>query len=279
MDRVRDILLLFAAGMAVFALICCIYQAMNDKVAPATLLAAVFLVCVMVVFLPRLEILEAWGVKAHLVRTLDEADQILEKLRKTALTSAKATYLNIGWGNRMGTPSAREKQAMLDEIDNQLRELNIPADERKALSTTYVRLIGFDMYMLYVRTLERYFQFRQQAMQDEVNRNNSSPVKEQMEKWQVGRPAWKPNYSLFENLETYSFEDEIKRVTPAGWLSDTDQRAVEAYKNEMITLFRGIAAKGGYTKEAADYYDKYGDLGGNDKKIIELFAFNPSEPH
>jgi hypothetical protein len=277
MDRIRDILLFFAAGMAIFALTCSIYQAMNDKVASATLLAGVFLVCVLVVYLPRLEILEAWGIKAHLVRTLDEADVILAKLRRSAIVSAKAAYMNAGWGNRMATQSAREKQGMLDEIDNQLRDLNVPADERKSLTTSYVKIIGFDMYMMYSRTLERFFQFKQQAMQLEVNKDNNSPVKSELEKWKAGRPSWKPNYSLFENLDTYSFEDEVNRITPSGWLGETDQKAADAYKNEILNLYRGIEAKGGYTKEAAEYCDKYGDLGGQDKKIIEVFGFNPSE--
>jgi hypothetical protein len=226
--------------MAVFALICCIYRAINDKVASATLLAALFLVCVMVVFLPRLEVLEAWGVKAHLVRTLNEADEILKKLRRSAILSAKASYMNAGWGNRMATQSARDKQSMLDEMDNQLRDLKVPADERKALSVSYVKIIGFDIYMMYVRTLERYFQFKQQAMQLEVNKDISSPVKAELDKWRAGRPSWKANYNLFENLETYSFADEIGRATPSGWLNEADQKAVDAYKNEIINLFRGI---------------------------------------
>ncbi|MGY4428484.1 hypothetical protein ACVWWO_000961 [Bradyrhizobium sp. F1.13.1] len=278
MDRVRDILMFFAASMAVFALICCIYQAMHDQVAAAALLAAVFLVCVMVVFLPRLEILEAWGVKAHLVRTLNEADVILDKLRRSAVLSAKTSYMNAGWGNRMATPSARDKQAMLDEIDNQLRDLNVPAEERKALSKSYVKIIGFDMYMMYVRTLQRYVQFKQQAMQTELNKDSNSPIRVELESWRSGTQNWKINYSLFEALDTYSFEDEVRRATPSGWLNESDQRAADIYRNELTTLFRGVQAKGGFTPEAADYYDKYQDLGGQDKKIIELFGFNPSEP-
>ena len=32
-------------------------------------------------------------------------------------------------------------------------------------------------------------------------------------------PQWKPNYQMFERLEAVSFDDEINRVTPSGWLS------------------------------------------------------------
>jgi hypothetical protein len=278
MEKIRDILLFFAAAMAVFALLCAVYQAMNDRVASASLLSAIFLVCVLVVFLPKLEVLEAWGIKAHLVRTLNEADEIVAKLRRLAITNAKGVYLNIGISNRMGVTAVKEKQTLLDEIDNQLRELSVSAEDRKALGSTYVRLIGYDMYMVYVRTLERYFAFKQQYLTNEVNKNNESPLRAELEQWRAARPTWKPNNSLFESLHTYSFEDEIQRVTPTGWLSDTDQKSVESFKNEMLSLFRGVAAKGGWTPEAADYYDKYRDLGGQDKKIVELFGFNPSEP-
>jgi hypothetical protein len=130
---------------------------------------------------------------------------------------------------------------------------------------------------MYTRTLERYFSFRQQYLTNEVNKNNESPLKAELERWRADRPSWKINRSLFANLETYSFDDEIQRVTPTGWLSDADQRAVESYKKEMLNLFHGVEAKGGFTAEAADYYDKYLDTGGQDKKIIEVFGFNPSE--
>src|SRR5215831_5905020 len=121
MEKIREILMFVAAAMAVFSLICAVYQAMSDKLASAGVLSGIFLVCVLVVFLPRLEVLEAWGIKAHLVRTLNEADEIVAKLRQLAITNAKGVYLNIGLGNRLGVTAAKEKQALLDEIDNQLR--------------------------------------------------------------------------------------------------------------------------------------------------------------
>jgi hypothetical protein len=205
MDKVRDILLFFSAAMAVFALIAALYQAMNDKVSAATLLGGIFLVCVMVVFLPKLEILEAWGIKAHLVRTLNEADEILAKLRHLSVTHAKAMYMSIGAGQRWSGSNARERQAMLDEIDDQLRQLNVSAEERRALSAHYVGLIGFDFYILYVRTLERYFTFKKQAMTGELNKSpQNEKLKAELESWRVGLDSWKPNYLLYSQLAVYS---------------------------------------------------------------------------
>jgi hypothetical protein len=66
-------------------------------------------------------------------------------------------------------------------------------------------------------------------------------------------------------------------VTNIGWLSERDQKAVEAFRNQVSTLYKNTQAKGGLTREAAEYYDTYSDLAGQDLKIKELFNFNPSE--
>jgi hypothetical protein len=269
MEKIRDILLFFSAVMAVFALICALYQAMHERVAAATLLSGVFLVCVMVVFLPKLEILEAWGVKAHLVRTLNEADEILAKLRKLSIMNAKVTYNNLGIGQRWGTHNAKQNQAML----------NVPLEERRALAAPYVKLMGFDFYMLYARTLERYFKFKRDAMVAESSKSpDNEPLKAELQRWQEGLKAWRPNYSLFSQIGSYSLEDEINRITPTGWLGDRDQKSVDTFRNQIIKLYKETETKGGLTIEAADYIDIYQDVSGQDKKIKELFDFNPSEP-
>ena len=188
-----------------------------------------------------------------------------------------AVYMNVGWGNRMGSPSAKDKQAMLDEVDAQLRDLAVSAEERKALTSTSVQLIGFDLYITYVRTLERYWQYKQQAMQQQLAKEQTNEeVRAELERWRAGLRQWKPNYQIFERLGAVSFEEEIVRATPSGWLSEREQRAVNSYRDEMLRLFKEITDKGGFTTEAAAYYDTYHDLAGQDKKIKELFDFNPN---
>jgi hypothetical protein len=44
----------------------------------------------------------------------------------------------------------------------------------------------------------------------------------------------------------------------------------------MLRILKAVSEKGGFTAEAAAYYDTYHDLAGQDKKIQELFDFNPS---
>jgi hypothetical protein len=77
------------------------------------------------VFLPKLEMFKAFGVEAKLQKTVTEAVATLASLKRLAEISARASYLTIAWGNRFDGPSARERQAVLDEIDNQLAELKV----------------------------------------------------------------------------------------------------------------------------------------------------------
>ena len=277
MEKLRDIFVFICFIGGASALILGLYQAWNDKLLSALGLGIGFVLCAAFLFLSQVKTLKLWELQVELHHTLDQAKEVMASLQRLSIVSAKSTYMQMAWGNRMGSPTAVEKQAMLDEVDNQLIELKVRPEERRALTETYVRLIGFDFYMMYARTLERYFQFKQQQMTSEVIKNSESQLRAELERWKTGRPSWRPNYSLFTIVGVFSFEDEIRRITPEGWLSEQDQRAVNAYRDRLLSIFKGVQAKGGYTKEAAEFYDKYHDLGGQDKKIIELFGFNPSE--
>lgn len=95
MDRVREIFLYFVAALAMFSLLCAVYQGMNDKKGSAITLAAIFLVCALIVFLPKLDVLEAFGVKAQLSKTLDRAEEIIGKMRRLSEINARASYMTM----------------------------------------------------------------------------------------------------------------------------------------------------------------------------------------
>lgn len=144
MDRLREIFLYAVAALSLFALLCAVYQAMNRQTGSAATLAGVFLVTSLIVFIPQLEVLKAWGIEARLSKTLDRAEEIIGRLRALSAVSAQSTYMQMAWGNRMGTPSAKDKQAILDEVDRQLVDLGVPEEERSKIHKPYVQMIGFD---------------------------------------------------------------------------------------------------------------------------------------
>ena len=66
-------------------------------------------------------------------------------------------------------------------------------------------------------------------------------------------------FGAMERLETKGLTTVIDEYMPAkgGWLSDKELAAFEGFELELVRLNDECAKKGGYTAEAAEYYDRY----------------------
>ncbi len=86
-------------------------------------------------------------VDAKFNRTLNQANEIIARLTQMAIINARVSYTTLAWGNRMAAgPYAKDKQAILGEIDRQLVDLKASANDRREISRTFVNLIGVDLY-------------------------------------------------------------------------------------------------------------------------------------
>ncbi len=279
MDRVRDIFLYFVAALAMFALLCAVYQAMNGKNGSALTLGSIFLVCAFIVFIPQLEVLKAWGVEAKLRQSLDRAEEIIGRLRRLSEISAKAIYTTMAWENRMGSPSAKTKQQILDDVDKQLASLDVTAEERAEIVRPYIQFIELDYFNIFTRVIDRYTEWKRGDLGRRLQAANTDENRQAVQRFSVAQSKWRssafPDNEL-ERLRNNAFESELKRVTP-DWLDTNEAKALEGFRNELVRLFDECEKKGGYTNDGADFYDRYSDMGGWDLKIKELFGVNPSE--
>ena len=91
MERMRDLLSFFFAAMAMVSLLCAIYQAFNDHKGSALTLAGLFIASALMFDLPRIVSISAWGVSAQLQSTLDNAKEVIERLKKLAEANAAVT--------------------------------------------------------------------------------------------------------------------------------------------------------------------------------------------
>lgn len=265
MERVRDILLYFVAALAMFSLLCAVYQAMNNMLRSAGLLATIFLVATLIVFIPQLEVLKAWGVEAKLRHSLDRAEEIIGRLRDLSTISARATYLTIAWGNRIGSPSAKEKQRLLDGVNQQLVALNVDHAKMLEISRPLVRLIGVDLFQIYKGSIGRYIEYKSQKI---IGSDPQARVK-----WTADVNDWRKTLpSLADDLNDYDLRDSLSRAIPAGAFTAEEKAQAEKFAMEILRVFEACKAKGGYTDEAAAYYDDYHDLSGMDKKAREFFG-------
>jgi hypothetical protein len=117
-------------------LIIAVILALFDRVAAGSLVAALFVVVALFEFLPQMESFAAFGIKAQWRKKLDEAEEILEKLKQSTKASAQLGYYLLGWGSRMGGQTTGMKRDVAEQIDKALTNLGVDPDTLAISSAT-----------------------------------------------------------------------------------------------------------------------------------------------
>jgi hypothetical protein len=156
MEKLREIFVFVCFIIAVGALILGVFQAWSGKTESAYALIVAAVVCAVFVFFSQIKAFKVAEVlQVETRETLNQAKEIIERLTKLAAISARASYLTIAWGNRLGTPPAKEKQAVLDEIDSQLTELKVSPKELADIQRPFVKMVRLDFFFLFQNVLNQ----------------------------------------------------------------------------------------------------------------------------
>jgi hypothetical protein len=263
MEKLREIFVFVCFALGVVALILCVFQAWNGKIGSASALGVAFVVCGVFLFLSQIKTFKVWEVQVELRETLDRAEEIIGRVRKLASISARASYLTIAWGNRMGTPPAREKQAILDEIDNQLAELKVSPEELADIQRPFVKMVRLDFFFLFQGVLSQYATIVNTGLVADVHEAKDASAasavvmrhSELITAWTKRTRKEDPSVSL----EKGSLQDVLNDYMPKSgeWLNDKELAVMQRFKTEIVRLNADCEKKGGYTPEAATYYDRY----------------------
>src|SRR5713226_6412962 len=232
MERMKDLLSFFIAAMAMVALLCAIYEAMNQRNASALTLLPIFLLATLLFYLPRLETLSALGISVKLQSTLDRAEEIIERLKKLAEVNAKVTYMTIAWGNRMGSPKAIDKQRVLDEMYAQLVALNVADAERRQIAKPLVAMIGVDLYNFYSQVMERIVFWKDIAENRAVSANPSPETRAEYQKFGASVAEWRrlnAGKGPGRELDSYDLNAYLVRDTPVEILNDMQKASAETF--------------------------------------------------
>lgn len=278
-ERMKDLLSFVIAAMAMVSLVCAVYQGMNDRIASAGVLAGVFFLATALFYLPQLDTLSAYGVQVRLRNTLDRADEIIGRLKKLAEANAKATYMNVTWGNRLGSPPATDKQKVLDDIDAQLIALGVDASVRQEIAKPLIAMIGVDLYSTYSLVMDRLVFWLNQK---EEQRFSTDQAPDRIARHQAFVDAvaeWrKANAGKGPRSGNYDLDEFLARDIPTSLLSDPQKAAAQSFRGQVLKLYNDSVKKGGYTPETATFLDEGGDdwTGAADKRVREIFAVDTS---
>ncbi len=263
MEKLREIYVFVCFAFGVVALILFVFQAWNGKSWSASALGLAFVACSVVLFLPQIKTFKVGKIQVELRETLDNAKEIIARVRKLASISARASYLTIAWGNRLGTPPAREKQAILDEIDNQLAELKVSTEELADIQRPFVKMVRLDFFFLFQGVLSQYATILNTELVANVHRAKDSSAasavvmrhSELITPWTKRTQKEDPS----ADLEKESLEAKLNDYMPKSgeWLNDKELAVMQKLKAEIVRLNADCEKKGGYTLEAVTYYDQY----------------------
>jgi hypothetical protein len=240
------------------------------------MLGMLFVVCGLFLFLSQIKTFKIWEVQVELRETVDHAEQLIKRLRRISANSARSAYMQMAWGNRMGSPSAKEKKAFLDEIDQQLVDLQLTPEERTEISRPVVRIIGFDLYMIFSRTIQAYAGLRYSALVERARSEKPEDIQAR-DNHSAGISSWhkrEQGENPFLRLDTYDLKEELDRETPRSgeWMDDRELSITRNLAQTILSLYKGCQAKAGYTPEAAEFLDAYGSKEGQERKAKELFG-------
>ena len=101
----RIALVLGAIAFCLLTIVLAVY----DRSSAATVTAALTVAFMAFYFLPFFESIEAFGLKAQFRNQVEEAEKLLEHLRRSAMASANISYVEAAWGDRWDAVSWRRK--------------------------------------------------------------------------------------------------------------------------------------------------------------------------
>jgi hypothetical protein len=147
---------LFALAAATCFVLMIVF-AFKDKLKAATLLATVFFVSVVLGYFPQLDSIAAFSINVKLHNNLQRAEEILKQLRDLAVLNAKSSYFAMTWSNLYGgMPSAKNRQTILDEVNQELATLKVSDEDLQVMTRQYVQKIGVELYEIYAGVIDRY---------------------------------------------------------------------------------------------------------------------------
>jgi hypothetical protein len=212
--------------------------------------------CVVLAYVPQLDSIKGGFVDAKFNRTLNQANEIIARLSKMALINARVGYTTLAWGNRLGSPYAKDKQAILDEIDRQLVDLKVSADDRREISRTLVNLIGVDLFYNFRSTMEQVVSEKQRQLgQATVQKEKTPESQSAYEKAIEQAASWRRELDKHYLIETFSLPDAL--IIPTNLLDEREQQIAKKFRDHFVTMFTECSKKGGYTSESAALIDNF----------------------
>jgi hypothetical protein len=208
-----------------------------------------------------MESFKAYGIEAKWRARLNEAEDLLQKLRQSALASARLTYHTLGWGSRFGGKTAKIKQSLSDETEKMLLAVGFDQQQLNELKRDYIFFTAYDIFQCYQEILQLRIQSITSKLRSRLNdlgnnESNSEVVAlrlriDQIDKRSVRRQP-------YEDLQRLEFSDCCYNAIPAEGLTSEERATLTDFAKHVSDIVDDCKRNGRISNEAAELVDSYG---------------------
>jgi hypothetical protein len=219
-----------------------------------------------------MEYFKALGVEAKWQARLDQADDILRKLKRSAMASARLTYLTFGWGSRLSGPTQRMKQDVLDETDAVLVALGATPDDLANLKDDYLFFAALDLCNLFEAIVRRNISDNIASLNRQVREleSDANPRAAELRTTVQELQDANKHFDSFHELRTVPFRTHCLSGIPDA-LPNKDKVILEQFAERLSGLVEDCKRDGRVNDVAAALIDKHSQEA-RDNLYRELFG-------
>jgi hypothetical protein len=173
---------------------------------------------------------------------------MLKHIRDIAAATARAIYATTAWANRLDGMSPEDKQEMLDAVGKQLEALNVPAREISEIAGPYIKMIGYDLYLIFYGSARG-------ALYHATGRASDGSTNAIVD-WEA---KWRPEglVSIEPHLSNGKIASYLKTQLSSPPFSEADCKALGHMADKIGQIFDGCRDRAGYTSDALEFIAPY----------------------
>lgn len=177
-------------------------------------------------------------------------------MQKLSVASATSSYVSLAWSSRIGGIPPREKQNVLDFINDQLREIGISDVDRQKIARPHVELIGYDLFYSFTNVANGAVEHYVQTLSSnggKIETSQSTLISE-----------WKKKliFTDFVPIEPFlrdgqKFSEYMKQqISPSTMEPQTYAKLLKLVDG-IGALYDACRNRGGYTDETITFLERY----------------------
>lgn len=250
-------------GAAAILFLLTVYSLWLDRSATAAVSGALMVGLVLLNQLSIMESFEILSLKAKFVRRIDEAEDLLKRVRASAEVFARLNYWQVALGDRLSHMSWSQKRDLISDFDGLLGSLDIPHDRIGELKSPFLGIIALDLIRVLENSVSERLDTHRRRAQAELQAylRSHSPISpgdpEHQRLLDASRKFEEPVRVKLEDARLSRVAEHADRWLRVA-LEPFEREKLEVVRSEILALSSACEQQQNVTPDTESYLEKFG---------------------